>query len=297
LDDHRGYLKDIFKEALQSVADVSARSEVRAAARWLAERFDDWKLAGLGIMSLSTVQEFQSKVSLLKVHALIDVPPYSEVLLQGSHDAAFRHPEYMIARDLEFLYGLFVDAESILAGVNWNRPPEWAPFASENRIALGRAVVQACFNLLESYVSGLARAYVMVNEGLDPSVKEKLLDTRASLRERIRQVVKITSDGKVAVDSACDPYAGLFNRVKTRRDSFVHCAPGSEANKFGVVKEAVFHDINKEGVDEAMTLTCQLIRETWRSLNHRDGPTWLQDLPAITEEHQGLHLMRPIAPR
>jgi hypothetical protein len=92
---------------------------------------------------------------------------------------------------------------------------------------------------------------------------------------------------------AGQPSAG----IKRQRDSFVHCAPGPDANKFGIVKESAFHEIHKENVGEAVTLTCQLIRDIWHLVKKRDGPTWLRKLPAVTEEQQGLQLTTPTAVR
>jgi hypothetical protein len=60
--------------------------------------------------SVSTAWEFEQNVSLMLME--YQHPAYSELLLQTGFPVAFRHPEYMLARDLEFLYEVYLDTES-----------------------------------------------------------------------------------------------------------------------------------------------------------------------------------------
>ena len=46
----------------------------------------------------------------------------------------------MLARDLELLYSLFIDAENLLKDVNWAEPPNWARYGGENSQSLARSV-------------------------------------------------------------------------------------------------------------------------------------------------------------
>jgi hypothetical protein len=81
----------------------------------------------------------------------LDFPPYAELLLQPGLDVAFRHPEYMLARDLEFLYELCFETELLLRRVpDWSSAPKWAVAGSENLQTLARTVILSCFNLVES---------------------------------------------------------------------------------------------------------------------------------------------------
>jgi len=113
----------------------------------------------------------------------------AEILPQPGTDVAFRHPEYMLVRDLVCLFQLHSDAEALAEGVNWADPPPWAGRASENALGLARTTVLTCFNLLESFVSGLAQAHSMHHPEMDKRTREALLSTKDSLRKRMIAVL------------------------------------------------------------------------------------------------------------
>ena len=53
------------------------------------------------------------------------------------------------------------------------------------RLHWGRATIQCCFNLLEAFTAGLARAKVMCADDLDQKSVAELQDRRSPLRKRI----------------------------------------------------------------------------------------------------------------
>jgi hypothetical protein len=186
----------------------------------------------------------------------------------------------MLARDLELLHALFVDAEQLITGVNWSAPPEWAGHASENGQALARTVIQACFNLLESFVSGLAQTHLMEHPNVPEDHRKKLLDQEKSLRQRIINVPEIIAGRPCGLQLNKPPLDRLFGFIKHSRDSFVHCEPGPHPSpRHGLVKELLFHDVTKDVVDETVALTVQVISFLWRFLYNREGPRWLPVLP------------------
>ena len=187
----------------------------------------------------------------------------------------------MLARDLEFLYGLYWQAERLLAAENWLRPPQWARSGSENVQALGRATIQACFALLESFVSGLARAHVMTHKDLSTEERDKLLDGARPLKLRLLSVPRLITGREPTLDVNKAPMSRLFGEIKERRDSFVHCEPGEEAGHRGYVKEERFHDVAPQVIDDAVALTTQVIKVIWKDVTGRDGgPRWLPELTA-----------------
>src|SRR5262245_52554337 len=166
-----GYVRDLeddFADAVKKILLKPQRSKMDSFAVWLSNAFDEFQKTHRPF-SLCTAQEFESLWGPLRFRERIEVPPYAEMLLQGWHGLALRHPEYMLARDLAFLVSLFRDSEQLLTKVNWANPPRWAGYGSENSQALARAVIQTCFNLLESFVSGLARAHVMTSTTTEES--------------------------------------------------------------------------------------------------------------------------------
>jgi len=245
------------------------------AVAWLAERFDEWAASGLGVFTVSTAQEFEARVGRITARKAIEVPPYTELLLQPGSSMAFRHPEYMLARDLVFLYELYRQAEDLLATVNWSNIPKWVESGTENSQSLARTVVLTCYNLLESFVSGLARGYVMERPSLDEEVKARLLDAKAPLRRRILSVPRIITKNPIDLDINKPPLSDLMGELKARRDAFVHCEPGPVASERGYVKETLFHDVRPEVIASTVDTTIDVIRRIWRAVHGKDGPRWL----------------------
>jgi hypothetical protein len=206
------FIADIEEDIVESIRPllVQPKDAVRPkAVAWLAERFDAWHASGLGLFTISTAQEFEARVGRVTARKQIELPPYTELLLQPGSPMAFRHPEYMLARDLAFLYEVFRQAEDLLTRVNWSRPPEWAKSGSENSQSLARTVILTCYNLLESFVSGLAREHVMTHPTLTEDEKAKLLDTKGALRKRILSVPKMITSNVIDLDINKAPLADL----------------------------------------------------------------------------------------
>ena len=257
---------------------------------WMAQRFDEWTAAGCGVMSLGTAHEFESQFGHLAFRQFGEVPPYTELLLQGWFGLAFRHPEYMLARDLQLAYSLYQQADYLLIKADVPNPPEWAKKGSESYQALARNVLQCCFNLLESFASGLARAAAM-EERLDDTNRAKLLDNSGPLRRRLIQVTRTLSSGRLELDARNGDFTLLFDDIKRRRDAFVHCEPGRESDARGTVKEQLFNDVSKALVDEAVARTESLIRTIWAATTNSDGPRWLPSLTPNVRAH-GFKLTR-----
>lgn len=248
-----------------------------SAVGWLAKRFNEWAATDYGLLVVSTAQEFEQKVGQLRARDVLDVPPYAQVLVQPGIEVAFRHPEYMLARDLGLLYGLFRDAEDLLSMVDWDRPPEWAAAASENALALGRATIQCCFNLLEAFTAGLARAALMTAKHLDKETAARLRNTQPSLRKRLVDIPRMLRTDKPPLDGNQPPFAILFDDIKVRRDSYVHCEPGPERSTRGYVKEDLLHDVAAPVVEKAVDATCDVIRIVWHHVHDAVQPRWLHE--------------------
>ncbi len=277
-------LRDDFSELWCQIVEQPDAKKIQSAAKWMAAQLDQWRQSGGGIATLCTARDFEFEFGLLAVRSAIEVPPYSELLMQGLHSVAVRHPEYMLARDLEFLYSLFLHCESSLEDVNWRAMPSWAGSASENSQALARAVMQACFNLLESFISGIARGYQLENSEVPAEIVKKLTDQTKSLKQRIVLVPELITGVRCGLDPNSPPLSRLFV-IKLSRDSFVHCEPGQQVSpKTGLVKETLFHDVSKALVDETVSLTSSVICHIWRAVFVVDGPRWLPDLTVIARK-------------
>jgi hypothetical protein len=274
-------LEDDLRDLVGRFALQHAHQITRGKAlEWLSERFDAWEAVDRGFFVISTAWEFeQNVVPLQKAYETLDCPPYAELLLHPAIEVAFRHPEYMLARDLEFLYELCFDTEMLLCGVpNWSSVPKWAEGAGENLQTLARTVILSCFNLVESFVSGLARSHVMLHPTLDEQTVKRLLNNQEPLRKRVTAIPKAIAGESIPLDINKRPFSELFGKIKNHRDAFVHCEPGPQVSERGQLKEALFHDVSFEFAQQSVRSTIEVIRSIWRAVHGRSGPRWLHDL-------------------
>ena len=275
LQSHTPLLRSEYICLCEIIVFVRTRKQQDRAISWMAKQFDRWVAAGMGIFPLCTVQEFESQVGRLLERNIKDIPPYTELLLQGLEGLALRHPEYMLSRDLQLLCNLSRDAEQLTSSADLNRRPSWLPYACENAISLNRAAIVACFNLLESFTSGLARTYVMEHPDLDASQAKKLLANQGPLRERLLFVARFVTGDNSVMGSDSPPFSDLFGDIQRRRNAFVHCEPGPQQSSKGYIKEAAFHDVSWPIVKECVASTLETIRRIWRPLTGKDQPSWL----------------------
>ncbi len=264
-----------FCEVLRFILAEWKGVQVKRVARWFATKLDEWNQSQDLVFCLGRVQDVQRALGRLRAERPMEFPPYAEVLLQGFRSMAVRHPEYHLARDLVLLHNLFRDAEaSIEASLKQGKPS-----STEVRQSLARSVIITCYNLLESFVSGLAVAWAMENQKPVEEITNKLpRKGRASLKERFIEVPSIIVRGTTGLlDDTKPPFQALFGDFKRRRDSFVHCEPGPQTSKYGQVKEAAFHDVGVAVVEQTVNLTLEAIRVAWKAVHGREKPHWLPE--------------------
>ena len=138
----------IYSDLVQDIAEILPNITRDPARRSdelfseLAGYFDTWANAKLGHVTVCTAQEFETTIGKLTARESIDIPPYSEMLLQGHIGLAFRHPEYMLASDVNFLYGLLKQCDQLCEKAQKSRkPPPHANDAGMSAQALARTVI------------------------------------------------------------------------------------------------------------------------------------------------------------
>lgn len=272
---HLSDLESDLEDAIGRLVESPRKALKPAPVSWMAEQFDRWLASGASPFTIATAQQFEERVGRLVARRVLEVPPYAEVLLQPGPGVALRHPEYMLVRDLGMLVDLYLEAERLCETISPRRPPAWAGAAGENVQALARSTIQACYNLLESFVSGLARAHVMTHPALDEDVAGRLLSTREPLRKRVRSIPSIIRGEECPLAADAPPLSSLFGAIKKRRDAFVHCEPGPIESEHGYVKEAAFNDIGRDLVPQAVRATHDTIRGLWQFVHQCEGPRWL----------------------
>jgi hypothetical protein len=264
-------LEDDFEDLAEQILLNWRRSSLPSTIAWFAKQFDAWRELGFGLFDLGRVQEFEQKVGPLGFRKIMDCPPYAQILLQGFRGAAIRHPEYHLATDLALLHNLFLDSQSMMDEAERQKRVH----SSEYNQSLGRSVILTCFNLLESFVSGLAVAFLMEHPNAPADVVKKLEDKNLSLRKRLILFPSLITGRPGVLIDAQPPFQPLFGACKERRDSFVHCEPGSTPTKWGYVKEEHFHDVNLTVVSKTVDLTYEAICLAWKAVHGKEKPTWL----------------------
>lgn len=271
LRQHLAEVETAFESLARSAIQHLRRSNLDHVTRWLAEKHDLWNKTDNGLFDLGRVYEVESAIGPLAHRKIMDCPPYAQVLLQGFNGAGIRHPEYHLGTDLALLYNLFCDSEAM----NDKAQQSGQMHSSEHSQSLGRNVILTCFNLIESFVSGLTASYLIENPGASAEIVAKLKDDRASLRKRMLQVPCLISGKTEIIMPGDSSFQLLFGECKERRDSFVHCEPGSVPTKWGYVKEQRFHDITEAAVTQTVDLTENIICKIWQAVYGRERPSWL----------------------
>jgi hypothetical protein len=291
LEEHLAHLRSDYRDVLGRIFTNGELAERRGVAKWMSDQFEAWQRSGGGLYSVSTAGELEERFGALRARDAVEVPPYADLLMQGWYGLAIRHPEYHLARDLEFLCRLFRDAEAIIRRADIRRDlgrgePTTGALGgvSENAQTLGRAVVMSCFNLIESFISGLARGAVLEDKTIAAEQAKKLLDNAKPLRWRVFNVPLLITGRQPPIQDNTEPMATLFGRLKTQRDAFVHCEPGPQPSSRGHVKEKLFHDITPAVVNASVRYTSDLVRLLWHHVHGRSGPHWMPDMsmPQLT---------------
>jgi hypothetical protein len=273
-------LRSKFHNALDLILGKPRNNAIDARAlKWFSERYD-LVMNAEGPVTLCTLHEFASSVAHTVLERKIDAPPYTELLMQGSRGLAYRHPEYMLARDVEFNYDIFWQTEKLVA-THALLPilPNWVATAGENVQSLARSAILSCFSLLESTVSGLGRAYEMTQPTLTARDRKILINNHGPLLERLFEVPTLIVGIPPPLQRESLPLSRLFGNIKQRRDAFMHCEPGDQEARAGFVKQDRFHDVTPDVVNDAVKLTVEVVHVLWRHVHGVDkGPAWLRNL-------------------
>ncbi|GBC61306.1 hypothetical protein DENIS_2266 [Desulfonema ishimotonii] len=149
-----------------------------------------------------------------------------------------------------------------------------------------RSIVLGCFNLLETYLNGLAWDFMQTNDitNLSNRKKKTLEDaTSVSIRDKLIKYPEIIS-GKKLWDQNDSDFDSFVNTVKPYRDSLVHPSPFSAPEKFGGYdKLRLLYRID---FDTAMLTVNLLVKLIKRINTHIGGPEnkypiWLSELVKI----------------
>jgi hypothetical protein len=265
-------LKDDFEDRAKLILSDWKRSNLSSTSTWFAKQYDAWAKTKCGVFDVGRIHEVEKEIGRLAFRKVMECPAYAQIVIQGYFGAAIRHPEYHLASDIALFYNLLLDSESI-----WHEATRQSvAFSTQHSQSLARGVILTCYNLLESFTSGLAAGFLLENPGAPKEVVKKLTDNSAPLRNRFLTFPSHITGQASQLDETKPPIKPLFGEFKHRRDSFVHCEPGPEPTKWGgYVKEQHFHDVDPAIARQTIDLTFEAIGLAWKAVHGKDGPRWL----------------------
>jgi hypothetical protein len=146
-----------------------------------------------------------------------------------------------------------------------------------------RSIILGCFNLLETFLNGLAWDFVQTKgtDGLSNRQKKTLEDsTSVTIREKLNKYPEIIGGSKLWSQPDSD-FDSFIDIVKPYRDSLVHPSPFSAPEKFGGYdKLRLLYRIDFDTAVLAVNLLVKLIQRINVHINNSDTeyPIWLTEL-------------------
>ncbi|MCC5835100.1 MAG: hypothetical protein JJU20_10235 [Opitutales bacterium] len=277
--DLKRFLRDIeddYSNVVQLVLKNPDRRRIVRSVSWFAEKFTEWQESGDPIFCIGNYKGIDEAVGPMRFSKEMETPPYGELILQGYHGCCLRHPEYMLARDLSLSYNLFLDTENQIKAMQCkDLRSDIFGAACENSISLGRLVFITCYNLIESFISGLLLEAKM-NGSLTQKKSSNLEKIQMKpLRRRFHEIPHALTGESITSQFAETEIEEFFGDLKCHRDAFVHCIPGKDPDNRGNIRELYFHDVQKPKVDRVVALTIKLISKVWKLTHNSDTPRWL----------------------
>ncbi|WP_299949690.1 hypothetical protein [Hyphomonas sp. BRH_c22] len=261
-------------------------------------RYDDRVLERLYDDVLNTLglelplAEFQERYAEFKPKVLRGHPLHATVCI-SLWGLQFKFPEDFFSKDIIESLNALSECDKLLKpyqSSNHRRATlerdQIAPIIRK-REYVARAGILACFNLLESFLNGLAWEFQRADHRYQSlsNNKQKLVHD-GSFRDKLLQYPEIltgislwTEDDKLV--------RGYLERVKPFRDSLVHASPFSQPERYGGLdKLRHVYLIDGEKTRDAATLTVAIIGEIWTHVRGGavDEPIWFQELRSKTLE-------------
>lgn len=148
-----------------------------------------------------------------------------------------------------------------------------------------RSIMLTAFNLLESYLNGIAWDFYNSNGDQNLSNKKikEIKDTSSvSIRDKLYKYPSIISGIELTQDNMINDF---LENIKPFRDSLVHPSPFSAPDKFGGYdKLKKFYDLNEVVVILTVWYLVQIIKKIQKHIGKVDIPEWLSGLESFLNE-------------
>lgn len=148
-----------------------------------------------------------------------------------------------------------------------------------------RSIILCCFNLLESFLNGIAWDYGQNHDLSKLSNRKRNMITDAfsvSFRDKLLKYPRIISESELDFDDKCELFIEI---VKPFRDSLVHPSPFSAPEKFGGYnKLRKIYDLNEHLAIQAVDLMVEIILSIYKHIyGEHKKPEWLIELAEVVE--------------
>lgn len=142
-----------------------------------------------------------------------------------------------------------------------------------------RTLILACFNLIESFLNGIAWDYCQKKDisRLSQKKQKLLTDTfSVSIRDKLLKYPKLISNDE---EGEADHSIELFLEIiKPFRDSLVHPSPFSAPEKFGGYdKLRKIYDLNQDVAKQAILLLIDIISKICKQIYAGNEPIWFKE--------------------
>jgi hypothetical protein len=203
----------------------------------------------------------------------------------------FEYPEHHLMNDLAESFNEAVEIEEVqltpYRTKTWREKKQQATKAEiADLIRRGkvsqRACILSCFNLIESYINGIAWDYVQIHDisGLSKDHRNVLTESER-LVNIIDKLIKIprviTGREDSPLHQTREPLKSFIDIIKPYRDSIVHASPFAAAEKFGGYdKLSKLYELNLNTARLAVDITISLIKDIHQFINNGDNsPVWI----------------------
>ena len=239
--------------------------------------------------------DFEREYALPKKDILKDAPPHCTVVF-SLWGLQFRFPEDYLTKDIVEALREAIDSDMELK--NYQSSAHSSHLLKRDDIAAlirkgehaKRSCLISCFNLIESYLNGIAWDFAQNQDNLDKlsnKDKKRILDSgQINLREKLLKYPRIITQERLWSESD-EPIKEFLELFKPFRDSLVHPSPFSAPDKFGGYnKLRLFYGLNT-GI---VMLTAKTITEIIIQIDkHINGsisnlPDWLSPLTYLLDE-------------
>lgn len=241
------------------------------------------------------LQEFEDKYSKIHLPVLKGYPAHSTVVI-SLWGLQFKFPEDYLAKDVYEALSTAISANEELQ--KYRKASHRKIIKSKDTISAltrkeshaVRSVLLSCFNLVESYLNGLAWNFAKNEDDFNQlsNRQKKLIQdiSQTKLRDKILKYPTIIS-GRTLWDENDDVVSTFLEIFKPFRDSLVHPSPFSAPEKFGGYdKLSKFYRIDLGIALLTVKITTMLISRIYQNLTDlQEGhPNWINGIVDLIEQ-------------